>query len=171
MFLLLVLLSSVSNWQCLKRHSIASRQVDYTTSFMGQGSLFKQPYACVYIVGHPSLHSWSPFSALMVTLLCTHGHPSLHSWSPFSTLMVTLLYTHGHPSLHSWSPFSTLMATLLPTHDHPSPHSWSPCLPTYPHPSHHSWSPTLIITDPPSPSPPLPPFLRIITAHLCGDGR
>ena len=30
----------------------------------------------------------------MVTLLCTHGHPSLHSWSPFSALMVTLLCTH-----------------------------------------------------------------------------
>ena len=80
--------------------------------------------------GHPSLHSWSPFSALMVTLLCTHGHPSLHSWSPFSSpssaLMVTLLCTHGHPSLHSWSPFSALMVTLLCTHGHPSLHSWSP---------------------------------------------
>ena len=91
--------------------------------------------------GHPSLHSWSPFSArmvtllythghpflhsLMVTLLYTHGHPSLHSWSPFSALMVTLLYTHGHPSLHSWSPFSALMVTFFYTHGHP-PHLWSP---------------------------------------------
>ena len=76
--------------------------------------------------GHPSLHSWSPFSALMVTLLCTHGHPSLHSWSPFSALMVTLLCTHGHPSLHSWSPFFALMVTLLCTHGHPYLHSCSP---------------------------------------------
>ena len=98
--------------------------------------------------GHPSLHSWSPFSALMVTLLCTHGHPSLHSWSPFSALMVTLLCTHGHPSLHSWSPFSALMVTLLCTHGHPSLHSWSPfsalmvtLLCTHGHPSLHSWSP------------------------------
>eukprot|EP00731_Ephydatia_muelleri_P019990 Em0012g815a len=80
---------------------------------------------------------WSPFSALMVTLLCTHRHPSLHLWSPFSgppfsALMVT--------SLHSWSPFSALMVTLLSTHGHllcthghPSQHSWSPSL--------HSWSP------------------------------
>ena len=39
-----------------------------------------------------SLHSWSPFSALMVTLLCTHGHPSLHSWSPFSILIGKQLF-------------------------------------------------------------------------------
>ena len=65
--------------------------------------------------GHPSL----------TTLICTHGHPSLHSWSPFSALMVTLLCTHGHPSLHSWSPFSALMVTLFCTHGHPSLHSWS----------------------------------------------
>ena len=68
--------------------------------------------------GHPSLHSWSPFSALMIT-----------SWSPFSALMATLLCphghlytlvcthghllcTHGHPSLHSWPPFSALMVTF-----------------------------------------------------------
>ena len=48
--------------------------------------------------GHPSLHSWSPLSAVMVTLLCCHGHPSLHSWSPFSALMVTLLCCHGRGS-------------------------------------------------------------------------
>ena len=59
---------------------------------------------------HPYLHLWPPFSALMVTLLCTHGHPSLHSWSSFSALMVTL-------SLQS-SPFSALMVTLLCTHGH-----------------------------------------------------
>ncbi|KAL5463416.1 hypothetical protein EMCRGX_G032311 [Ephydatia muelleri] len=28
-------------------------------------------------------------AALMVTILCTHGHPSLHSWPPFSALIVT----------------------------------------------------------------------------------
>ena len=83
--------------------------------------------------GHPSLHSWSPLSALMVTLLCTHGHPSLHSWSPFSApmvtffaLMITLLCTHGHPSLHSWSSFSALMVTFLYTLGHPSLHPWLP---------------------------------------------
>ena len=108
--------------------------------------------------GHRSLHSWSPFSALMVTLLCTHGHPSLHSWSPFSALMVTLLCTHGHPSLHSWSPFSALMVTLLCTHGHPSLHSWSPFSAllvtplSYLHPgspfflsSLHTWSPISLL--------------------------
>ena len=94
--------------------------------------VFAVCYMCVHYEliscchGHPSLHPWSPFSALMVTLLCTHGHPSLHPWSPFSTPMVTLLYTHGHPSLYSWSPFSTPMVTLLYTHGHPSLHSWLP---------------------------------------------
>ena len=75
---------------------------------------------------HPLLHSWSPFSALIVTLLCIHSHPFLHTWSPFSVLMVTLRCTHGHPSQHSWSPFSALMVTVLCTHGHPSLHSWSP---------------------------------------------
>ena len=65
---------------------------------------------------HPPLHSWSPFFALMDTLLCTHGHPYLHTWTPISALMVTF----HHPSLHSWSPQSTLMVTLLCTHRHPS---------------------------------------------------
>ncbi|KAL5489347.1 hypothetical protein EMCRGX_G018430 [Ephydatia muelleri] len=110
---------------------------------------------------------WSPFSALMVTLLCTHRHPSLHLWSPFSgppfsALMVT--------SLHSWSPFSALMVTLLSTHGHllcthghPSQHSWSPSL--------HSWSPfsTLMVLQTNIPSgfsymsTDLPPF----TAYSC----
>ena len=36
----------------------------------------------LYTQGHASLHSW----------------PSLHSWSSFSALMVTLFCTHGHPS-------------------------------------------------------------------------
>ena len=97
------------------------------------------------------LHSWSPFSALMVTSKSSlsiythdlpHGHPSLDSWSLFthdhptlyswSPTVVTLLSTHGHllrihghPSPHSWPPFSALMVTLLCTHGHPSLHSWS----------------------------------------------
>ena len=89
--------------------------------------------------GHPTLHPWSPFSALMV--FCSHDHPS-SLWSPISPLMVTLLCTHGHPSLHSWSPFITLV-TLLSTHGHlyihgiPSLHSWSPFS--------DSWSPFSVL--------------------------
>ena len=104
------------------------------------------------ILGHPSPHSWSPFSVLMITLLSTHGHPSLHSWSPFSPLMVTLHCLHGHPTLHPWSPFSAFMvfsALMITLHHcgHPSLHSWSPFfalmdthLCTHGHPS-SLWSP------------------------------
>ena len=88
----------------------------------------------LYTHGHPSLHSWSPFSALMVTVfctygylcshghslhghLCTHGH-TLHSWSPLHS--VTLVCTHGHLCTQSpfsalMVPFSALMVTLFCT--------------------------------------------------------
>ena len=87
-----------------------SHKHTHTETYNGHPSL--TTLICTH--GHPSLHSWSPFSALMATLLCTHGHPYLHSWppfsAPFSALMVTL-------SLQS-SPFSALMVTLLCTHGH-----------------------------------------------------
>ena len=77
--------------------------------------LFQALLLCIH--GHPSLHSTTPFSTVMVTLLYRHGHSSLHSplhsWSPFSALMVILLCTHGHPSLHSRSPFSILIGKQL----------------------------------------------------------
>ena len=101
--------------------------------------------------GHPSLHTWSPFSALMVTLLCTHGHRFLHLWLPLQSWSPSLhghlctrghLCTHGH--LCTQSPFSALMVTSALSH--PFLHSWSPlhsvtlfC--THGHPFLHSWSP------------------------------
>ena len=92
--------------------------------------------ALLYTHSHPPLHSWSSFSALIVTLLYTHSHLPLHSGHPHSLspftalmvplLMVTLLSTHGHPSLHSWSPLLMITFSALMTHGHPSLHSWSP---------------------------------------------
>ena len=99
----------------------------------------------LYSHGHPSLQSWSPFSTLKVTYLCTHGQ---HSWSPFAALMVTLFCTHCHPSLHSWSSFSALMPALMVTLlcTHACTHGHLLC--THGHPSLHSLSPfsTLMVT-------------------------
>ena len=50
---------------------------------------------CPYLTHALLSHSWHHFSALLETHLSRHGHffsthnhPFLHSWSPFSTLMV-----------------------------------------------------------------------------------
>ena len=63
---------------------------------------------CLWRWGHWVWVVLMPFCIL----LCNHGHP-LQSWSsPFSAVMVTLLCIYCHPSLHTWSPSSVFTPTL-----------------------------------------------------------